>query len=76
MTHRRFRLSREQKSSASGLFNGKDNIKPPRTGGALEGVLPHFQNVGCGQDPPQEGYFSENVSEKTTVRNVFLAPAS
>jgi len=76
MTHRRFRLSREQKSSAPGLFNGKDTVEPPTAGGALEGVLPHFQNVSCGQDPPQESCFSENVSEKTTVRNVFLTPAS
>ncbi|MBM3097877.1 hypothetical protein JRX38_07635 [Gluconobacter cerinus] len=36
MTHRRFRLSREQTVSAPGLFNGQDTVEPPVVSGALE----------------------------------------
>ncbi|WP_418610898.1 hypothetical protein [Gluconobacter cerinus] len=36
MTHRRFRLSREQTVSAPGLFNGQDIVEPPIVSGALE----------------------------------------
>ncbi|MBS0995199.1 hypothetical protein JK207_00655 [Gluconobacter cerinus] len=36
MTHRRFKLSREQTVSAPGLFNGQDTVEPLFVSGALE----------------------------------------